>query len=110
MDLYTLYTSVVRLGGMHRVAKKKLWKAVAAELRLPLTCTDYGFRLRRHYERYLCAPATVYPPTTPAAMFFVAVLLSAVCVLFRVVEIFERFLFDAGCRTSSSSAAPSPPR
>ena len=80
LDLYTLYTSVVRLGGMHRVAKKKLWKAVAAELRLPLTCTDYGFRLRRHYERYLCAPVTVHPPTTPAAMFCVAVLLSAVCV------------------------------
>ena len=24
-------------------------------MKLPTTCTDYGFRLRRHYERYLLA-------------------------------------------------------
>ena len=37
------------------VVKNKMWKSVAGKLKLPTTCTDYGFRLRRHYERYLLA-------------------------------------------------------
>ena len=55
LDLMTLYQEVSTRGGMHEVVKKKLWKSVAQTLKLPTTCTDYGFRLRRHYERYLLA-------------------------------------------------------
>jgi len=65
LDLYTLYQEVSTRGGMHEVVKKKLWKSVAKTLKLPTTCTDYGFRLRRHYERYLLAYEQKHLGTTP---------------------------------------------
>ena len=65
LDLYTLYQEVSKRGGMHEVVTKKLWKSVAAILKLPTTCTDYGFRLRRHYERYLLAYERKHLGTVP---------------------------------------------
>ena len=53
LDLYTLYQEVYRRGGMGKVVKHKLWKSVAMALHLPMSCTDYGYRLRRHYEKFL---------------------------------------------------------
>ena len=54
LDLYTLYTEVTARGGMNIVVQRKLWKPVAVALGIPLgSCTDYGYRLRRHYERYV---------------------------------------------------------
>jgi hypothetical protein len=54
LDLYALYQQVIARGGLTVVVENKLWKSVAQELRIPLgSCTDYGYRLRRHYERYL---------------------------------------------------------
>ena len=36
------------------MVKEKLWKPIAVELGISLkVCTDYGFRLRNHYERFL---------------------------------------------------------
>lgn len=65
LDLFVLYQEVAKRGGMHEVVSKKLWKAVAATLQLPTTCTDYGFRLRRHYERYLLAYERKHLGTVP---------------------------------------------
>ena len=65
LDLFVLYEEVAMRGGMHEVVTKKLWKAVAATLQLPTTCTDYGFRLRRHYERYLLAYEQKHLGTVP---------------------------------------------
>lgn len=54
LDLYELYQRVAARGGLNVVVANKLWKPVAKELGIPLgSCTDYGFRLRRHYIRYL---------------------------------------------------------
>ena len=65
LDLFTLYQEVSALGGMHEVVSKKLWKPVAATLKLPTTCTDYGFRLRKHFERYLLAYEQKHLGTSP---------------------------------------------
>jgi hypothetical protein len=54
LDLYHLYQRVTSRGGLNVVVSNKLWKPVAKELGIPLgSCTDYGYRLRRHYVRYL---------------------------------------------------------
>ena len=70
LDLYILYLEVSQRGGMARVVKHMQWKAVAQKLQLPTTCTDYGYRLRRHYEHYLLAyerrHLTVAPEPTAA--------------------------------------------
>ncbi len=56
LDLYELYQRVTARGGLNVVVTNKLWKPVAKELGIPLgSCTDYGYRLRRHYVRYLLA-------------------------------------------------------
>jgi hypothetical protein len=48
-----LYYEVVAAGGVRHVVSQKLWKPVARALGLPASCTDYGYRLRKHYEKYL---------------------------------------------------------
>jgi len=53
LDMFRLYREVIARGGMHNVIKGKQWKAIAIVLNLPTSCTDCGFRLRKHYERYL---------------------------------------------------------
>ena len=54
LDLFTLHKEVTARGGMNVVVERKLWKPVALALGIPLgSCTDYGYRLRRHYERYV---------------------------------------------------------
>jgi hypothetical protein len=65
LDLFTLYQEVSALGGMHEVVSKKLWKSVAMTLKLPTTCTDYGFRLRKHFERYLLVYEQKHLGTAP---------------------------------------------
>jgi hypothetical protein len=54
LDLFGLHTQVVEHGGLSKVLKAKNWKPIALNLGISLkACTDYGFRLRRHYERFL---------------------------------------------------------
>ena len=54
LDLYSLHQLVQEHGGFAQVVKEKLWKPIAVELGISLkVCTDYGFRLRNHYERFL---------------------------------------------------------
>lgn len=53
LDLFILYCEVVKRGGVEAVIAAKLWRSVADTLDLPSTCTDSGFRLRRHYLNYL---------------------------------------------------------
>lgn len=61
LDLYELYKRVTARGGLNVVVSNKLWKPVAKELGIPLgSCTDYGYRLRRHYMRYLLPYEQLY--------------------------------------------------
>jgi hypothetical protein len=53
LNLFLLYNQVMARGGVAEVVKGKQWKSIASALKLPTTCTDYGFRLRKHYQRYL---------------------------------------------------------
>ena len=54
LDLYRLHQLVQQHGGFAQVVKRKLWKPVAMGLGISLkVCTDYGFRLRKHYENFL---------------------------------------------------------
>ena len=64
LDLYELYQRVTARGGLNVVVTNKLWKPVAKELGIPLgSCTDYGYRLRRHYVRYLLPYEQLYHST-----------------------------------------------
>lgn len=54
LDLFALHREVAAHGGFEKVLKEKQWKPIALNLGISLkACTDYGFRLRRHYERFL---------------------------------------------------------
>ena len=54
LDLFALHRQVAAHGGFEKVLKDKMWKPIAINLGISLkACTDYGFRLRRHYERFL---------------------------------------------------------
>lgn len=54
LDLFALHGQVAAHGGFEKVLKDKMWKPIAINLGISLkACTDYGFRLRRHYERFL---------------------------------------------------------
>lgn len=62
LNLLQLFTEVVAVGGMAEVVRRKHWKAIASTLKLPASCTDYGFRLRKHYERFLLPYETHHMP------------------------------------------------
>jgi hypothetical protein len=54
LDLFALHREVAAHGGFEKVLKDKQWKPIALNLGISLkACTDYGFRLRRHYDRFL---------------------------------------------------------
>lgn len=55
LDLYKLYTSVIRRGGYDRVSTLKLWREIVNEFKLPDSCTSASFTLRTHYQKYLYA-------------------------------------------------------
>lgn len=55
LDLYKLYTSVIRRGGYDRVSALKLWREIVNEFKLPDSCTSASFTLRTHYQKYLYA-------------------------------------------------------
>lgn len=55
LDLYKLYTSVIRRGGYERVSTLKLWREIVNEFKLPESCTSASFTLRTHYQKYLFA-------------------------------------------------------
>lgn len=55
LDLYKLYTSVIRRGGYERVSTLKLWREIVNEFKLPDSCTSASFTLRTHYQKYLYA-------------------------------------------------------
>ena len=55
LDLYKLYTSVIRRGGYERVSTLKLWREIVNEFKLPDSCTSASFTLRTHYQKYLFA-------------------------------------------------------
>ena len=55
LDLYKLYTSVIRRGGYERVSSLKLWREIVNEFKLPDSCTSASFTLRTHYQKYLFA-------------------------------------------------------
>eukprot|EP01045_Picozoa_sp_COSAG04_P032752 COSAG04_NODE_6525_length_1310_cov_0.964492_1_plen_207_part_10 len=71
LDLYSLHQLVQKHGGFAQVVKEKLWKPIAVELGISLkVCTDYGFRLRNHYERFLLIleePAALTEAAPPPA-------------------------------------------
>lgn len=49
LDLYVLYTSVIKRGGAENVSNNKLWKDIVGEFDLPHTCTSASFTLKNHY-------------------------------------------------------------
>eukprot|EP00741_Cyanophora_paradoxa_P005077 tig00000851_g4919.t1 len=53
LDLFTLYQEVTSRGGLKHVVEAKLWQEVSKALDLPSTCTDSGYRLRKHYQQCL---------------------------------------------------------
>ena len=53
LDLYKLYTSIIRRGGYDRVTTLKLWREIVNEFKLPESCTSASFTLRTHYQKYL---------------------------------------------------------
>eukprot|EP01045_Picozoa_sp_COSAG04_P002945 COSAG04_NODE_114_length_25503_cov_39.366832_2_plen_1470_part_00 len=54
LDLYRLRQLVLTHGGFAKVVSEKNWKPIAVELGISLTsCSDYGARLRKHYQRFL---------------------------------------------------------
>lgn len=54
LNLFALHKAVSDHGGFEKVVKEKQWKPIAINLGISLkACTDYGFRLRCHYERFL---------------------------------------------------------
>jgi len=66
LDLWRLYKEVTSKDGIDAVIAKKQWKDIADALNLPPSCTDAGFRLRVHYNRYLESYERVnfLPPST----------------------------------------------
>lgn len=53
LDLYTLFTAVIKRGGAENVSLKKLWKEIVNEFELPPSCTSASFTLKNHYIKYL---------------------------------------------------------
>ncbi|GIQ85293.1 hypothetical protein KIPB_006934, partial [Kipferlia bialata] len=80
LDLYNLFMSVQRKGGIRSVQDRKLFREIGKELNLPASVTNMGYQLRSKYEQILlpflneltaefCKDSTALPPdSTPALM------------------------------------------
>ncbi|VDM23571.1 unnamed protein product [Hydatigera taeniaeformis] len=55
LNLYSLFTSVVKHGGYSKVTEKDLWEAVSKDIGCPSACVNYSVALRRVYCQYLIA-------------------------------------------------------
>lgn len=55
MNLYSLFTSVVKHGGYSKVTEKDLWETVSKDIGCPSACVNYSVALRRVYCQYLVA-------------------------------------------------------
>ncbi|VDK39035.1 unnamed protein product [Taenia asiatica] len=55
LNLYSLFTSVVKHGGYSKVTEKDLWEAVSKDIGCPSACVNYSVALRRVYCQYLVA-------------------------------------------------------
>ena len=64
LDLYKLYTEVIKLGGYQSVVINKQWKDVVTTLDLPSSCTSASFTVKRHYKKYLLAYEQAFNKTS----------------------------------------------
>ncbi|CDS36846.1 AT rich interaction region [Echinococcus multilocularis] len=55
LNLYSLFTSVVKHGGYSKVTEKDLWETVSKDIGCPSACANYSVALRRVYCHYLVA-------------------------------------------------------
>ena len=55
MNLYALFTSVVKRGGYSKVTEKDMWDSVSKDIGCPSACVNFSVALRRIYSQYLVA-------------------------------------------------------
>ncbi|KAM8974293.1 AT-rich interactive domain-containing protein 2 isoform 2-T2 [Pelodytes ibericus] len=53
LDLHTLYTKVITLGGFAKVSEKNQWGEIVEEFHFPRGCANAAFALKQYYLRYL---------------------------------------------------------
>lgn len=53
LDLHTLYTRVITLGGFAKVSEKNQWAEIVEDFHFPRGCANAAFALKQYYLRYL---------------------------------------------------------
>ncbi|KAM4677055.1 AT-rich interactive domain-containing protein 2 [Discoglossus pictus] len=53
LDLHTLYTRVIALGGFAKVSEKNQWSEIVEDFSFPRGCANAAFALKQYYLRYL---------------------------------------------------------
>ncbi|KAG8577694.1 hypothetical protein GDO81_010263 [Engystomops pustulosus] len=53
LDLHSLYTRVITLGGFAKVSEKNQWGEIVEEFSFPRGCANAAFALKQYYLRYL---------------------------------------------------------
>ncbi|MEE6480780.1 hypothetical protein FKM82_012669 [Ascaphus truei] len=53
LDLHTLYTRVIALGGFAKVSEKNQWGEIVEDFHFPRGCSNAAFALKQYYLRYL---------------------------------------------------------
>lgn len=53
LDLHSLYTRVITLGGFAKVSEKNQWGEIVEEFSFPRGCSNAPFALKQYYLRYL---------------------------------------------------------
>lgn len=53
LDLHTLYTRVITLGGFAKVSEKNQWAEIVEDFHFPRGCANAAFALKQYYLRLL---------------------------------------------------------